>query len=169
MIESRPFVRFAVRVGPDQFAVEPAGPIVELGGDDQYGRLLFGAADQVRAMVEDNLTSLASGPCFQAVTQLAAGADFISWTERYPGEINFTRRSDGIRLGGSVLDGAGQPGPDVVLPADELINGLYACGRRALDFLHVQLGSDPAQASALAGLEELAVEAHAALVDRTQG
>lgn len=169
MIEPRPFVRFSVRLGPDDFAVEPTGPIVELGSDDQYGRLLFGPADDVTAMVEDNLTSLVSGPCFQAVTQLAAGADFISWTERYPGEINFTRTSDGIRLGGSVLDGAGQPGPDVVLPADELINGLYACGRRVLDFLHAQLDSGPAQVSALAALEELAVEAHAALTDRTEG
>jgi len=174
MIEPRPFVRFALRIGPDDFAVEPAGPIVEPGSDDPYGRLLFGPADDVAAIVEDNLTSLVGGPCFQAVTQLAAGGDFISWTERYPGEINFTRTSDGIRLGGSVLDGTGRPGPDVVLPADELITGLYACGRRALDFLHAQLDSDLDQAPALAGLEELAAEAHAALAagqtaDPTQG
>jgi hypothetical protein len=167
MIDSRPFVRFAVRIGPDQFAVEPAGPTVELDSDDQYGRLLFGAADQVTAIVEDGVISLIGGPCFQAVTQLAAGADFISWTERYPGEINFSRTSGGIQLEGSVLDGAGAPGPAVVLPADELITGLYACGRRALDFLHAQLDSDPAQTAALAGLEDLAAEARAALVDRS--
>jgi len=158
-------VQFSVRTGRDVFLTEPAADTAPLAGQDYlYGRVLLAVPGGPEVFVEDELLPLIASICLQAPAQLSAGESFGAYLNRSPGEYYLEPAGAEIRLHGSaVLTAEGNRQTEFVAPAAELLPALHDCGRRALAFLHGQLGQDPGQADALNALDALQAETSAAL------
>lgn len=152
-------VQFTVRAGHDLFLTEAelSSSANRLAGQDYlYGRLLLSVPDGMAVFVEDELIPLIANLCFLAPTQLSAGQAFGAYINRYPGEFFLEVIGADTRLyGSSVFTPAGQPDAELIAPTTEFLPSLHACGRRALAFIHRELGADPAHAEALAALDAL--------------
>jgi hypothetical protein len=144
-------VAYSLRVDKDVFLPEPAPAAVPLRANGYlYGRLIL-AWGGTEVFVEDEFIPLVAA-CFLAPTQLAAGAEFGAYINRYPGEFYLVPAGDSIRLyGPSVLSVADNtPDRELTAPTADLLAALIGCGRRPVAFLHARLGGDPAYAAELA-------------------
>lgn len=97
--------------------------------DHLWGRVVLDHPGQPPVPIFDDLTTLGMTLCVNVPADLAGDGKALLRLVGWPGEFTFEVRGDSVRVTGS-------EGEDATFPAEDLIQGLHACGTRLSGFMN---------------------------------
>lgn len=109
-----------------------------LGRTDHEGAILIsapGQPEEPEVCIEDELQMAIPSVCFASIPQLLAGRPYVHSYFSMCGTVSFEPENHDVKISGSYI-------PDVYIRSGRLLEPLYCCGVRFIEYFHRLRGDE---------------------------